>query len=214
METKNYKTADGCQIENLNEIYLEYFGYRTDGVFVNVGAYNGYDFDNTWGLAEAGWHGLCIEAIPEFAKACEATHKDNNVLTMNTAVGSFTGNIDMHFAGTLSTYDKAYIRSEVWKQYYSDDNMITVPIDTLDNILFELDFVNQGFELLSIDTEGSELEVLQGFYIDFWKPKMIIVEEHATNEHRELAVLVPYIEEYLRSYRKIYAGFVNSVYVL
>ena len=42
--------------------------------------------------------------------------------------------------------------------------------------------INRGFELLSIDVEGNELDVLKGFDIEYWKPKIIIIEHNYEND--------------------------------
>ena len=49
--------SNKCQIPNLADIYLENFGYKRDGYFVEVGAYDGVSWSNTFGLAAIGWGG-------------------------------------------------------------------------------------------------------------------------------------------------------------
>ena len=58
-----YKIPSNCQVDNLNELYIEYFGYPSEGYFVEVGAYDGELFSNTACLADTGWKGLYIEPI-------------------------------------------------------------------------------------------------------------------------------------------------------
>lgn len=51
---KRYPLDATCQIphfKNLSDIYVYIFGYKTDGLFVEVGAYDGESFSNTSGLA-------------------------------------------------------------------------------------------------------------------------------------------------------------------
>jgi hypothetical protein len=45
----NYTVVPTCQIDHeyLNELYLKIFGYRSDGYFVEIGAYDGKTFSNT-----------------------------------------------------------------------------------------------------------------------------------------------------------------------
>ena len=68
------------------------------GTFVELGAYNGVDFSNTFALEKcAGWHGLLIEANPtnfaDLAKSDRsATHEhaavcDEHTRSINVTVG-------------------------------------------------------------------------------------------------------------------------------
>jgi FkbM family methyltransferase len=210
----DYELPEGCQVEGLNEMYMKYFGHKTDGTFVEVGAYDGRFWGNTWGLAKAGWHGVYIEPIPEFVAMCRETHKNHNVEIIQTAIGSFTGKVTMHMAGPLSTFSEYFYKSKAFGSFYDPRQSVEVPIDTLDNVL-EKTKIQPSFDVLVIDTEGTELDVLSGFNVAWWRPKMIIVEECEQNENKaELAIHVPAIERVLSSYKKIYSGWVNSVYVL
>ena len=50
-----YAQQPSCQIPYLHHLYSRFLGDRADGVFVEVGAYDGVFVSNTWGLAERGW---------------------------------------------------------------------------------------------------------------------------------------------------------------
>jgi hypothetical protein len=65
--------------------------------------------------------------------------------------------------------------------------VIDVPVRTLDEILCEAR-APIGFELLSIDVEGHELEVLSGLDLARWRPRLVLLEDHVGNlkKHRFL----------------------------
>lgn len=49
-----------------DKIVDEYFHGKRNGVFVDVGAYDGVTFSNTLMLGrEGGWTGVCIEPLPD-----------------------------------------------------------------------------------------------------------------------------------------------------
>lgn len=208
-----YKVAHNCQIYGLNDFYDKYFSHIKEGTFVEVGAYDGYNFSNTWGLADAGWTGLYVEPIPEFAQKCQENHKNNKITVVQEAMGDHADIVRMKVAGTLSTYDDLYANSDVWKSHYRKNNTITVRMETLDSLLNRYR-INPGFELLVIDTEGSELKVLKGFDIKYWSPLMVIVEAHEHSPYKELTVLAPDINEYFSyDYDKIYSDAINNIYI-
>jgi hypothetical protein len=75
-----YPVSLTCQIpkfKSLSEIYGFAWGWKRDGVFVEVGAYDGESFSNTSCLADLGWRGHYVEPVPKFAAACRARHSGN-----------------------------------------------------------------------------------------------------------------------------------------
>jgi hypothetical protein len=71
------------------------------------------------------------------------------------------------------------------------------------------------FDLLVIDVEGSELDVLRGFYIDYWLPKMMIIETYEENPDRSLnwkaGVIGTMLDFY--GYENIQSDTINTIYV-
>ena len=63
---------------------------------------------------------------------------------------------------------------------------IDVAVRTLHSIVEEAGL--ELIDLLSIDVEGFELEVLAGFPLDQWQPRLILMEDHVHNlsKHRYL----------------------------
>jgi hypothetical protein len=91
---------------------------------------------------------------------------------------------------------------------------------TLNTLLETHNFPKQ-FDVLVIDVEGHELEVLQGFSLDVWQPKLIIIEIQDTHEdflrlHNANVFMERFkairrrIED--QGYVLVYKDFINSVY--
>jgi FkbM family methyltransferase len=210
----NYAIPLDCQIINLNEIYLKYFGYKSDGFFVDVGAYDGVDKSNTWALAEAGWKGICYEPVILSYNLCVQAHLYHRVKSILTCIGNKKGTTDFYVAGVLSTYNENYYHSDYWHEDYKGAEKITSNIITLDESL-EINLVKPEFDLLSLDVEGSETDVLNGFNINYWKPKMAIVEAQELHESHELTLQAPFINKYFKDggYEKIYCDAINNIYI-
>lgn len=196
----------------LDKMYQDCFGYKTDGTFVEVGAYDGKSYSHTWGLAEMGWRGVYVEPVPDLAAACIKNHLSHpNITTCCCAAGeddSMT-NLDIEADSICGSTMNLSICKKPQR--------LLVPMLTLDTILKFTKF-KPGFDLLSIDVEFSELRVLDGFFLDYWLPKMIIIElcefhggpkqewsaplrEHCANEFPKCG------------YRKIYSDAINGVFV-
>ena len=174
-----YPMPESCQIPNLSAIYERHFGQKTDGTFVEIGAMDGFSFSNTYGLAEKGWRGLAYEPVPEYMTACMKLHADrkHNVTTILSAVGNVQGLVNLYMGGVDSTIDKETVEKSPFGFTYDPDNYMVACITTL-NIDLPHYGIQPGFEVISIDVEGAEIYVLDGFDLDYFHPKMIIIETH------------------------------------
>lgn len=210
-----YKVSDSCQVKDISTIYMNKFGYTTDGFFVEVGASDGYYASNVYGLIEAGWKGLCIEPnVKSFASLKERYKDNDNVTPLCFGIGDGR-NTTLYMAGALST------TSEEQFQKYKDlawlpttDGTMSIRMFPLYEVL-ETNKVNVGFEVLVIDTEGTEYDVLKTFGIEYWLPKMCIVEvheNHPLNLGRNIKEINLYFEQ--AGYNKIYSDEINNIYTL
>jgi len=182
-----YRVSETCQIPELDAIYQKHFGRRTDGCFVEVGAFDGEYVSNTSGLADMGWTGYYIEPVPEHAQRCKARHSKNSRVTVSqVAIGAEPAAVEINVAGPLSTISeraKHNFQSLDWaKGYFAREQKIAVRQLTLNDYL-EQHAVQPGFELLSVDVEGYEWEVLRNFDIKKWRPQMVVIELHDQNEN-------------------------------
>jgi hypothetical protein len=72
-----------------------------------------------------------------------------------------------------------------------DIRKIIVEVITLDKCIEDF-YKYDKIDFISIDTEGTELDVLKGFSIEKWNPKLLIIENNFED---------PEIEEYLKQYK-------------
>lgn len=222
-----YRANDTCQIKGLDDIYRKYFGNKLDGSFVEVGAYDGYTYSNTAHLAEVGWKGVYVEPIPEYAQLCRDRHLGRNVEVIEALAGMSTGEDKMINAGALSTSGR-YLSASL-KVFRAMDNgegiaklengtELIVRERPLNDIL-RYTSTKANFDLLVIDVEGMEWEVLQGFDLAYWLPRMIIIEMHEQSEAwNGLASIREQnhkLNEYFakNKYKKIYSDDINTIFI-
>ena len=169
-----------CQIPDLWFLFEFFLGQRTDGFFVEVGAFDGIEASNTWGLAERQWEGVMVEPVEAFFQKCVLNHASHpRVRCRKVAIAApGTPSIDLFVANTLTT-GLAALHGEYsalnWAKDNLTDDVETVKAMTLDTLLHE-EHVSPGFDVLVVDVEGLESFVFQGFSVRIWKPKIIIVE--------------------------------------
>jgi len=209
-----------CQIPNLEEIYEKHFGFKTDGTFVEVGAFDGVSWSNSFGLAVAGWKGLMLEPQPDYFIQCTQNYENfPNVKVINMCAGNYAGDIELYTGFSLATTKKEmveiYNNTEWFKGVLKEENHITSKIDTLNSIL-DNNNIETGFDLLVVDVEGAELSVLEGLDIVKWKPKMAIIEMHEESELEELKKDNQAINDYFEGngYSKIFKDETNTIFAL
>ncbi len=218
-----YNIPLDCQVKNLDKIYEKYFGYPSYGTFVEVGAFDGQMVSNTSCLSDLGWGGVYIEPIYQYYLRCVERHKNNkNVAVLNCAVGKEETTKNIYVSDALTTMIDEYPDMYRQMDVFSDCNMQFVPATCeqfrLETILKDLN-ISQNFDILVVDVEGKETEVFESFDIDFWKPKMMIVEladnhpefqiyNNVINDHRKLRKFIK-----SKDYLEIYSDHINTIFV-
>jgi FkbM family methyltransferase len=145
------------QIETGQDLHVAaFFAHKRGGYFVDVGAYDGVHLSNTHQLEkELGWSGICVEPLPHAFYGLQASRKCQLV---QAAAYSTTGeNLEFASSDVLSGIVQHIDRhTEALKE-----PRVRVKTETLTSILGRHSAPNV-IDYLSIDTEGSELEVLRG----------------------------------------------------
>jgi len=217
-KTGCYLVHPTCQIapHALSKMYENAFGFKMDGTFVECGAYDGRSYSNTWGLAVMGWKGLYIEPYPAQADRCVENHVGNDVVVERVAVGRNNGETWLYQCGDVSSIKWNKV-SRAWGCI--QERKIMVKVEMLDHVLDRHDWP-KNFDLLVIDVEGSEEDVLRGFSLWRWRPKMVIVELHEKSpatiykDEKGRNRRVDFANGYFRDkYRKVYADDVNTIFV-
>jgi len=164
------------------QLIVAFFG-NIKGYFVEVGANEPRERSQTWLLETLGWTGVLIEPQPDLAAKLRAKRKARVFDVACSSPENAGRELSLHVAGPLSSLDRIRMAPGAMPE-----RTIKVPVRTLDSILGEAD-APANFEFLSIDVEGHEIEVLHGFDIDHWRPRLILLEVHVADlsKHRYLS---------------------------
>lgn len=199
---------------------MDFFGFPYEGFFVEVGAFDGESFSNTSGLADSGWKGIYVEPIESHYNQCMKRHEKNDVSVVQCSVGTYEGEIEIYEGSFLTTSDVEQV-----KRYSQIDWSKNIPFQKskceqlrLDTLLNHFE-VSPRFDLLVVDVEGRETDVFNSFDLNYWKPKMLIVE--IEDEHESFKEYEDYIEmnkslrEKIKSsgYIELYKDQINTVFI-
>ena len=170
---------------------IEYYKHKQNGYFIEIGASDGISLSNTYILEKNyGWSGICVEPIPS---DFEKLQKNRSCLCYDYAVYN-TSNLILPFAiknfnmcsGLVNTMDnEVVINGKTYNRSVNHDlnNIINVETISFSDLLIISD-APKFIEYLSIDTEGSEFEILSSIDFDTYTFGIIDVEHNFVEPRR------------------------------
>ncbi len=153
--------------------------FKKNGYFVEFGATNGIDLSNSFLLEkEFGWNGILAEP----ARIWHSDLKKNRTVSIeNKCVWRKSGEIlwfNEAEVGELSTIDD-FSNCDVHSESRKSGKRYNVETISLIDLLKQFG-APQTIDYLSIDTEGSEYEILQDFDFKLYKFNVITCEHNNT----------------------------------
>lgn len=168
----------------IREKYFPDYDYK--GTIVEVGAATPDLISTTKHFKENGWRAIHIEPNPDFVKlhkecgneiyeyACGEIDKDDVDFTIVSQKTNDASNVDYMTDHAFSSFSvkKEYI--DLHEEFFEKlkKSVIKVKCRKLDTIIKELNL--NKIDVLSIDTEGWEIEVMKG--LTLIRPELIILE--------------------------------------
>ena len=160
--------------QNLEEKFiLEHFNGKSDGRFLDIGAYQGTIFSNTRALAELGWGGVCIEPSPPAFTGLMQNYKGNTQVKLVNAAISYkeTGLIDFADSNGDAVSTTSASHEELWKAVgFQHIYVNTVTIAEI------LRLFGEHYDFISLDVEGTNIEILKTIPLDIINPSLICIE--------------------------------------
>ena len=179
-------------------ILWNFFNRKVSGFFIEVGAFDGDQDSNTYAFEKLGWKGILVEAGQEQFKECFANRPGSKVIHAAVGGPDAKGTITFHqvnsnekWGGMLSYLQADERQIGRVNRIGTAINKIEVPYRSLNDILGTCDL--EPVDFITIDVEGGELDVLKGFDINKYNPRVIVVENNNRHEHN-------LIEDYLKSF--------------
>lgn len=159
---------------NEEEVIAKFFGKRI-GRFLDIGAWDGVTFSNTRALWEKGWGGVVVDASSFSVTKLISLYgnSDRVAIVSGLIVGAGEGLTRFYDSrgDGLSTRIKTHM--EKWKR----QGVPYAPIYTPQVTLGHLFSIFPGpYELISIDTEGSSLELFNAIDFSRIKTELVVVE--------------------------------------
>ena len=177
-ENNNKKTYS--QLDQDLEV-LKYYNNKTNGYFVDIGANDGITLSNTYLLEkEYNWNGICIEPVPTIFEKLQKNRP--NTINISSPLYNVNNKIVTIVDDNLLSGIKNDLGKHKEKVLKKNPKEYKLKTRTLTSVLDEHNAPNK-IDYMSLDTEGSELKILNG--LDFSKYKFGYINiEHNYEEPR------------------------------
>ena len=157
----------------------EFFNNRSTCYYVDVGANHPTIESQSWHLEQLGWKGLLIEPTPSYCDLLREKRKGAVVQYACSSPENQDKFLNLTILGAGSTLNPDLL---IGKAAQGLEN-IAVKCKTLDSILEE-NKAPVGFDFMSIDIEGHEMEMFKGFSLTRWQPQLVLLEDHVINHEK------------------------------
>jgi FkbM family methyltransferase len=151
---------------------------RTTGTFVDVGA-NDPNINNvTKYFYQKGWRGIDVEPNPDLVKLLRQARPEDYVAPVGISDKPATLTFyNFPTVNGLSTFDRS-IADEHTKAGIKYEKL-SIPVDTLNNVLAKQTIVKGPFTFMNVDVEGFEREVLSSLDFKKYPPEIVLAESTA-----------------------------------
>lgn len=165
-------------------LLAEIFAGQTTGVCLEVGALDGLQDSTTLHFERRGWSCILVEANPGLA----AQAKNNRrAQVFACAAGRAVGTVEFVIAKGAE-YLSTMLPTEAHLARMLRDGAtierVPVVVRRVDDILQETGIARLDFA--TIDVEGAELEVLLGFNLAKWQPRVLVAEDNSGGHDRRV----------------------------
>ena len=198
-----------------SQLYQDVFaafiiGNKFDKTFFEFGATNGFDFSNSYMLEKTlGWKGALSEPSTQWHDELKKNRPFSDIIT--DCIWSESEkelNFFMSDIGNGSTLD-AFKESDRLSMPRNTDARIksgkNIYVKTISlNDVIQKNFKGRAPSYISIDTEGSEYEILRTFDFAKFRPVVFTIEHNFTNQQKKIDDLMQ-LNNYVRVFKKITA---------
>jgi FkbM family methyltransferase len=171
--------------------YLEKFS-PTDGIYVDIGAFDPIKYSNTLLLYKKGWQGINVDIdrdkVDEFIK-----HRSRD-FSVSAAISDKKERVQFVTYPCRPTNRLLPIDSTDYRSVLGENPLEVTTIETsrLDEVIAASPFADREIYYLNIDCEGNDLNVLKSCDLDRSLPKLITIEAWSEPELEDIkAYLLP-----------------------
>jgi len=169
---------------NQDRDVLEFYKNKKNGFFIEIGASDGIQLSNTFLLEKKyNWKGICVEPIPnKYALLCK--NRKNSCCCDNAVYNESGLELQFDIANKFDLLSGISSHIDCHNNIVNKNKkQITVKTITMNDLLEKYN-APSFIEYLSLDTEGSEYEILKSIDFNKYKFGLIHVEHNYIEPRR------------------------------
>jgi FkbM family methyltransferase len=198
--------------EDLSVRFILYHRGIAKMTYLDIGANDPIELNNTYFFYRAGYRGVLVEPNPAFGERLKSVRPNDTTLVAGIGV---TADREADFyvlsSPALSTFSKeqAEQAAKSLPGNAAIKEVIKVPLLNINNVM-ELHFGGAP-TFVSIDTEGMDLPILKTIDFDRFRPKIICAETLAVGTTK----VIPEIAEFMATQGYVVRGgsLVNTIFI-
>ena len=150
-------------------IINDIFKNKKRGFYIDIGCHHPIINNHTYLLNKKGWMGINVDI--DFNSIDMFNFFRPKDINIQVALSNNIKDTDLYF------YHNRAAKNTISKEFgYDAVKVKKIRTNTLNNLIDEKKLNNQSIDFISIDVEGNELNVLRGFDLKKFKPKVILLE--------------------------------------
>ncbi len=214
----SFENKKDIQSQLFQDVFASFIvGEKFAKTFLEFGATDGFELSNSFMLEKnLMWNGVLSEPSPQWHTSLIENRKKSKIITK--CIWSETGKkleFFMSEMGALSTIKNFVENDKISIPENTNDRIksgkiISVETISLNDVFLEY-FNDKSPSYVSIDTEGSEYEILKSFDFKKYKPLVFTIEHNYTELEDKIDQLM-FSNNYVRIFQKLTAF--DSWYVL
>ena len=183
----HFKKINEIKSQLYQDVFASFvIGNNHDKTFLEFGATNGIDLSNTYILENnMNWTGYLSEPSPQWHEELKKNRPNNNIIT--ECIWSKSGeSLDFFISdvGVLSTINEFKESDKVsmpgnTNARIKNGKIVSVKTISLNDVIIN-SFKSKSPSYISIDTEGSEYEIIKTFDFEKFRPIVFTIEHNFT----------------------------------
>lgn len=181
--------------------------------YLDIGAHHPWYLSNTALFYKEGCRGVLIEPDPELFSYIEKFRAEDTCLNAGIGVGKEeTADFFIMSSRTLNTFSKQDAERYTESGNQRIEKIISLPLLNINKVIEK--YFNAAPDLVSLDTEGFDLFILQSLDLNKYRPKVFCIETLTYTENKTEEKVKPVIDFMLSNNYMIYGDtYINTIFV-
>tara|TARA_R110002051_G_scaffold57789_2_gene106766 strand:- start:8269 stop:9012 length:744 start_codon:yes stop_codon:yes gene_type:complete len=168
---------DSYAQEGEDMVLSRFFGNKTNGFYVDVGAHHPQRFSNTYTFYKRGWKGINIDAMPGSMELFKKFRPRDTNLEMGVSSTEESATYYVFNEPALNTFSEEEAQKKNVIGDFKIIEELQIPSIKLSSILDIYLPPQIKIDFMSIDVEGLDMDVLKSNDWKKYRPHIIVVED-------------------------------------